>query len=491
MAARYYCSLPKNRGTARLRYAIFPLTIQEKLNKWQLNRIQGSIDSVVVWFHAVSVGEVNAAKPVIEKWREVFPDHKIVVTTITSTGLANANRLLINLADIITYAPFDLPYVVDKFLNQVDPDYYFSFESDSWPNLLTALNRRQVATGLLNARLSLHNLRGVTKSFRYALFKLYDLIVCQNQTQENNFKFLLGEQKPPLIVTSGNTKFDLNAPEITSDEIMKFKSMLNWKDTFIIVAGSTHILKDNPEYCSEEEIIAHAYTQWKTQHQDKKLKLIIAPRHPERCNEVVQMLSNYQSRHETNFCVQTLTQAEDNLTADEKVYPDILIIDRLGLLMELYQLADLVVMGGTFSKSVGGHNILEPAAYTKPIIIGPYHYTVQQTVADMEANQGIVIVNDPEMLIKSGAELIGNSGAALVLAERAFEIFKKGKGSAIKTIELILDSFNLLPLLFEPNVVHNVTIDEIIELHDHELDELEAAIDDKEQDVKSDPSPNL
>lgn len=490
LVTSYYCSLSKNRGTANLRHGIFSYEIQEKFNSWQIKRIQGDLDTVVVWFHAVSVGEVNAARPVIEKWREVFPDHKIIVSTITTTGQAHALRVLNELVDIITYAPFDIPYIVERFLNKIDPDYYFSFESDSWPNLLSALNHRQVSTGLLNARLSLHNLRGITKSFRYSLFKMYDLIVCQNSSQEQNFRFLLGDKKPPLIVTSGNTKFDLKTTITPVEELNKFKNLLGWIDAYIVVAGSTHPLKDNPDYCSEEEIVIHAFSQWQVNNSDKKLKLIIAPRHPERCEDVVQMLINFQSRHSLSYKISTLSEIEKNPGSDAEKQLDVLIIDRLGILMELFQLADLVIMGGTFSKTVGGHNILEPAAYKTPIIIGPYHYTIQQTVADMETNQGIMIVNDPDMLIKSGHELISNTGAAIVLAERSYEIYLKGKGSAVKTIELILDSFNLFPLLFEAEGVHNDTIDELIEMHDQDMgvNEVINSIDPQELNSKEDPS---
>ena len=294
----------------------------------------------VIMFHGVSVGEVNAIEKLIKTARNTFPDAKIVVTTGTNTGQELANKKLSDSADLITYFPFDTPSCVKRFLDNVKPDIILMAETEIWPNIANEARKRNVKLCIINGRISDRTYKSykMLKFFFKPLLNKYAGIY--TQSSEDLDKFLSLGTNPETTKRMNNLKFDITAPEVT----FNFD-----KSGRVLLAASTH--------SGEDEIVLEVFKNLKSKFSD--LKLIIAPRHLTRKDEVETLVG------ESGFTYGFRSEGIESMSDI-----DILILDTMGELGKMFYYSDISFIGGSFNKT-GGHNPLESVIFSIPVISGP------------------------------------------------------------------------------------------------------------------------
>jgi 3-deoxy-D-manno-octulosonic-acid transferase len=372
-----------------------------------------------LWIHALSVGEVHSAVPLVRELKHHFKDRHIVFSTTTNTGFEIANRLLKDDVNAIFFFPYDFLFSVKHVVKHIDPAGVIIVESDIWPNFLFEMKHRSIPVFLVNARLSRRSFSGyrLVSFFTRTVFSSFAKICAQSQQDARHFRMLTKTNKN--ITTTGNLKFDQAHEPVSNKELellrLRFNIGLNQK---ILLAGSTHK--------GEESLLMDIFARLRNSFDE--LVLVIAPRDPKR-SEAIRKL--YQS---AGFSVMLLTQTAKT---HSETKADVIIIDTLGVLKKIYALADVAVIGGSFTHR-GGHNPLEPAAFSKPIIFGPDMSNFLEIAGLLVQSNGAFQVKDANSLFKAVVLLLGNSKYANETGENAFNVFLNNKGSVEKTVKEIV-----------------------------------------------------
>ncbi|MBI5212619.1 MAG: 3-deoxy-D-manno-octulosonic acid transferase [Nitrospirae bacterium] len=364
-----------------------------------------------VWIHAVSVGEVIAAAPLINKIRDRHPSAEVIVSTVTDTGQKVAKERLGNAARII-YVPFDLPFAIRNALLRIKPSVFIIMETELWPNTIRILNMLGVPVLLMNGRISEKSFKGYIKLrfFIKDVLRRMDLFCMQNEVYADRIR-AMGAEADRVKVT-GNFKFDTRP----SSYIPEWTKILQGTT---IIAGSTHR--------AEEDLIINAYIKLKSDF--PMLNLIIAPRHPERFKEVEELIKRnnlkYIKRSEIANSNTPLLQHSGL----------IIHLDVIGELASVYGMCDIAIMGGTFIEH-GGQNPLEPAYWGKAIVCGP-HMENFPFIEDFYKNGGAV-KTDADNLRQSLKELLSDQKKMIATGKTAKELYDKNAGAverAMKEIE--------------------------------------------------------
>lgn len=367
----------------------------------------------VVWFHAVSVGEVMAATAVIREFHQQLPDYRIFLSTITETGQDTARRQLKDLASHIFYHPLDLMPLVQKYLNAIQPAIYIIMETEIWPNMLLAAKQRGVKIFMVNGKIS-------DRSFRFyrwgrgvmqPALKAIDAFLMQTEEYQQKVKALLGTNQNVFV--TGNCKFDINIPPLTEEE--KRQILEKWRiaaEARIIVVGSTHP--------GEEEIMLEVYQA--VRREIPQLKMIIAPRHPGRFETVYHLIKSKGLRVQ-----QTSAPAVED--------PEIILLDEMGKLARVYGVGEIAIVGGSFV-NIGGHNLLEAATHKIPVIYGPFMHQ-QPEITDIMNRSGGGFQVTVENLAQILTGLLKNNTARKQAGELAYQAVNKNRGSTKKSIEII------------------------------------------------------
>lgn len=377
--------------------------IGRKCGKFEIPDFSGS---KIVMFHGVSVGEINAIEKLVKTARQTFPEIKIVVTIGTNTGQEIAHKKLGEVADLITYFPFDTPSCVSKFLDKINPDMIFMAETEIWPNFGKICKQKGVKLFIINGRISdrTYGSYEKLKFFFKPILNNYSGIFTQS-TEDMN-KFLSLGTSPETTQRMNNLKFDITAPAVDFN-IEKCGRVL--------LAASTH--------SGEDEIVVDVFKDLKQKHQD--LKLIIAPRHLTRKDEVELIVG------ESGF---TYDFRSNNVSSMENI--DILILDTMGELGKMFSFADISFIGGSFNKT-GGHNPLESIIFGKPVISGPSIHNFKDIYAIIQnAKAGFVVRNQQEFenianLLLSDRELY------LKTVKEGENVFKAQQGALDFVINVI------------------------------------------------------
>lgn len=370
------------------------------------NKISKSNRKGRIWIHAVSVGEVLAISGLV---RELSKDHDIILSTITDTGNRVAKeRFKENFVEVI-YLPFDIPWAIDKTIKTLKPALLILTETELWPNLIF-ISSKKIPVVLVNGRLSEKSFRGYKriKFFMKDLLKKLKLICVQEEIYRNRF-IQIGAEDSKVHVT-GNMKFDIKLQEIS----------LPWENLIprpVVVAGSTH----KPE----EEIILDAFLQLKTG------TLILAPRHPERFDEVERLI-HYKISNIRDVLFLKFKEISLPLSKTAKIC--IILLNQMGVLGSIYRLCDIAIVGGSFIPH-GGQNPLEPAYWKKPIICGPYMHNFPFIEEFIE--NGGCIKTDSFGIRNLLNELLEKPDTLIKMGEKAFETFIKKTGATERTILLL------------------------------------------------------
>jgi 3-deoxy-D-manno-octulosonic-acid transferase len=382
----------------------------------------------VIWLHCVSVGETQAARPLVERLRSEFPHYSIAVSTITITGQTLARKVFGQSVDKVFYFPFDWKWTVSRSLRAINPAVVLLMETELWPNFLRECHRRHVPVALVNGRISNNSFRRY-RLVRFFLEKvLKDLRVAVMQSNNDAKRIAALGMSTEKLFVAGNLKFDANSvlPDEESTQELQRRFELTPARS-LILAASTH--------APEEKIILENFHQLRREH---AVRLMIAPRHPERFQEVANLL---ESSGLSWVRKTTAPNAKDAAA-------DVILLDTIGELPAAYSLATIVFVGGSISKR-GGHNVLEPAAVGACVVTG--HNTQNfQTIVRLLV-EGDAIIQLPSVDPKKAApclahtldKLLRNPQQCIELGHRAQRIVEANKGTADRTIALIRDLFTL------------------------------------------------
>lgn len=322
-----------------------------------------------IWIHAVSVGETLSAAPLVRRLRGRLPDAEILFSTVTITGRETAEKVLGSFTDARFYFPFDLPGISRKFIDRVRPDVVVILETEIWPNFLAECSRLGIPAIILNGRISERSLKGYRRLRPLFSRVLGCFSAITTQTEEDARRFLALGADPAVVAVTGNMKFDVAPPP--GDLSALHSLMVREKDAGAawLVAGSTHE--------GEEEAVLQAFGAVKAVN--GSARLLLAPRHPERFGPVEELC-----RREGWETARMTRLAGDPGAA----VPDVLLLDMVGELLSAYAAADIAFVGGSLVPK-GGHNILEPALFGVPTLIGPHMQNFRE-IADIFREAGAV-----------------------------------------------------------------------------------------------------
>ena len=349
-----------------------------------VTRIPEKKDNVArIWVHALSVGEVNSSQPLVAALKKKYPAHDIVFTASTKTGFERALELMPpggndSLVTAAGYFPFDIWFAVVRVVSQISPDLVCLVETDLWPGFLSVMHHRRIPVVLVNARLSQRSLKGYQRMgpLSALFFSKLSCVMAQSVKDASGFE-QLGLAEDRVLVT-GNIKFDQPCPQLSHQEILSLIRELGChpKDR-IWMAGSTHP--------GEESMVVRAFIN--ARQVDPELKLVIAPRDPGRCGALLKELPL------AGFKVACYLDPPA-----DKQDTDIMFINTIGVLARAYAVCTLAFVGGSLVPE-GGHNLLEPAMFGKPVIFGPYMTDFQDMARLFVQGRGGIQVEDEKALV--------------------------------------------------------------------------------------------
>ncbi len=378
----------------------------------------------IIWLHCVSVGETNAARPLVKRLREDFPDHSLVVSTTTLTGQTLAKKVFIADAALVFYFPFDWKFSVRRALDKIKPEIVLLMETEIWFNFIREAGKAGAKVVLVNGRLSEKsaNRYAIIRRTMQRVLHYFDLMLMQNQKDAKRI-LGLGTRGTKVRVT-GNLKFDQEFDDDESRLTGEFRARFApTKDAPLIVAASTH--------APEESLILEAF---KKVHQSarakKKPRLMLAPRHPERFAEVENLIKA------TDF---TFAKRSDAQFLNDD-HAEIILLDSIGELRAALPLAEIVFVGGSLIPH-GGQSVLEPATTRKAIVCGFYTMNFEAAVKEFLAQNALIQL--PKLaekeisskLAEVFVELINDEERREKLAANAFRVAQTNRGATDKTVE--------------------------------------------------------
>ncbi|REJ79197.1 MAG: 3-deoxy-D-manno-octulosonic acid transferase [Acidobacteria bacterium] len=379
----------------------------------------------VVWIHCVSVGEANAAKSLVEAISKRYPEHRIVISTVTKTGQDVARSLFAKQADFIFYFPFDWRFTVRRALRAIRPNIVLILETEIWFNFFRETRIRGITLGIVNGRLSeasSERYRKFPKTMKRVM-RYVDFVFAQSVFDAERFREL-GVRKKKIKVT-GNLKFD-RTPEKGDDTKRAFlrERFSISEEEPLILAASTH----HPE----EEIILQALSEMRGRQGFKRTRLMIAPRHPERFDDVAGSIAA------GGF---TIARRSEALRLEDSE-ADVILLDSIGELKSAYPLANLVFVGGSLIPH-GGQSIIEPALEKKAIVTGPHLENFAAAARRFEEADAVVRLEEtpeyelPGKLASVFEELLRNGSRRIELGENAHRAAVGERGATEKTLDVL------------------------------------------------------
>jgi 3-deoxy-D-manno-octulosonic-acid transferase len=379
--------------------------------------VQECRDGRTIWIHAVSMGEVNAVAPLVQELKARDARQRIVISTVTETGRETVLRRLDGLAHHL-YFPLDFFWVVRRVLRRIAPRLFLVVETELWPNFLRAAAHQGVPCVMVNGRLSTNSFHGYLRARPFFRRILRCFSLCLMQSERDVERMVRLGAEPAKVLRTGNLKFDQRPVNLTVQQQPIALGLHPGEELF--VAGSTHPL--------EEEAILDCYQRLLATV--RHLVLLLAPRHIERA-EAVKAMAEFRG-----FVVVRRTQlsASENFAFNG---PRVVILDTRGELAAVYRQATLVFVGGSLAP-IGGHNPLEPAAWGKAVVFGPYmdHFA---EVADLLVSQGgAVQVRDADELTAVMAELLKDRRRLDAMGLCAQQVVRANQGTVSRNADLIL-----------------------------------------------------
>jgi 3-deoxy-D-manno-octulosonic-acid transferase len=397
----------KHRKGLLQRLGFIPEEVREKINGER-----------PVWLHAVSVGEVIASIPILKEIKKNYPRLKIVVSTITVTGNYTVQKKIPEV-DVVIYFPYDYYYVVRKVIRAIDPCIFIHTETEIWPNFLWVLSRRGIPSVIVNGRLSDKSSRRY-KALSWFFRNVFDKIAAFGvQSQVDYERVVSMGVDPNNVLLTGYMKYDQNiaeAMELVQEDVLNSLNLSGSDEIFI--AGSTH--------AGEEEIVLNVFRQLLQSH--PRLVLILAPRHPERFQEVEKLIKR------RGLVVRRKTTIDNDCKPEGR--PHVILLDTIGELSRVYGIGDAIFVGGSLV-NIGGHNILEPVVHKKPAIFGPWMQNFTEITTTIKESGAGIQVNSEDELLDCVKRFLNSKKEARRLGEQGFKVIQRHQGATDRNMEII------------------------------------------------------
>jgi 3-deoxy-D-manno-octulosonic-acid transferase len=384
----------------------YPVALRERLGFAKVP--PASLPGSRFWVHAVSVGEVMAAVPLVQALRTRWPAADVVVSTVTATGERVARARLADAAAMLTF-PLDFPGAVRRTVRRVGPGCFIALETELWPNLLRALRRAGVPAVLANGRISDRSYR------RYRLVRglfrrvLDDVALFCMQSEEDARRVISLGARPERVLVTGNLKMEAPPGDAGAERL--WRRLLHLGDAPIVVAGSTHR--------GEEALVLDAFLAVRPAADG--LRLVLAPRHPERLDEVEGLV------RARGLVAVRRSRVSPGASAD------VIVVDTMGELASLYAVADAIFVGGSLVP-VGGHNVVEPALHAKPVLFGPHMTNFRDAAALLLKADGAVQVRDGPDLAAALRALLADAPRRESLGRAAWAAVRAHQGACVRTV---------------------------------------------------------
>ncbi len=395
-------------------YMLFKLATVPKYRggiSQKLGRVRKGVLKVLggtrpIWVHAVSVGEVMAAHPLVRELRKKYPGRKLILSTVTITGNFTAKQRVPE-ADAVFYFPFDYPWIVRRVIKKINPAIVLVAETELWPNFFRELERQGIPSALINGRISPRSYGNYLRFRRFftEVFKNVTLFCMQSDEDAARIRDI--GAPPDRVMVTGNLKFD---QKISTAQQRPVAIAAGRR---VITAGSTHR--------GEEAILIEIFSRLRKKYPD--LVLIIAPRHPERFDEVCGLITSagYECQRRTRL---------------KGPVRDVVLLDTIGELRAFYSACDIAFVGGSLVK-VGGHNLLEPAAMKKPVIFSRYMFNFKEISEALIHAGGGLMVKDKEELYAKLDNLLSDKQLSAAMGEKAFKVIAANSGATARTIDAV------------------------------------------------------
>ena len=371
-----------------------------------------------IWFHVVSVGETNAAQPLIEHYLKA--GHPVLVTNTTKTGQARAKSLFLKAPYLdlfqAVYLPADQVHLIREFYQKFQPKLLALVETELWPNLIDQAQHFQVPCLLINARLSEKSAKGYAKVkglTRGMLQNLQQVLAQDLATQQRFIALGMPSERTSVV---GNIKFDISAPEDFVEQAVQLQQTWQLQDRKIITLASTH--------APEEQQLLTALKPYFAEHPE--LLCIVVPRHPERFDEVAAQVQKLQ----LNMQRRSLAEV---IQPETQVY----LADSMGEMWLWYALSQACYVGGSLNEPGGGHNILEPLALSVATVLGKNYFNFQSIVDEFVAAEAVCVVEDAEQAVETLTQLLFEPALRAQLNQNAQVIMYKNRGSLMEHIHVI------------------------------------------------------
>ena len=348
-----------------------------------------------IWFHAVSLGEVISSKSIVN---DLLKNNEVIMTVSTPTGLREAKKIYGDNLTVV-YTPWDLIIFVKKFIKKFNPVALIIFETEIWPSMIYQSSKNNIPIILSNARLSQTSYRSYMRFKFFVLDTLnkFSLILAQSDQHLDRFRRMgVSINK---IKKVGSVKFDIKIKR--NESIKRFDNL--------VLAASTHI--------GEDEIIADTFIRLKKEFDN--LKLIIVPRHPERSIKVHKIFKDKLINSEIS-----------SILPGEVFSKDVVIINSIGMLNDLYKMATISFIGGSLFKQYGGHNIVEPAINKCSFIVGPFMKNFEEVINIFKIEDACIQISDSELLYSKMKELLTNHDLRNNMTNNALKVIENNRGSS-------------------------------------------------------------
>lgn len=379
-----------------------------------------------IWLHAASVGEIVATSPMVKEIKKEMPDSVVVISVVTASGYDMAKRIIPE-ADGVIFFPLDLPWLSCHVVRKIAPQAFLLVETELWPNFLKASRKAGIPVMMVNGRIG-------DKSFgnyRYLGSVLQDMLqtvvkFCMQSSIDAQYIIKLGAD-PQRVMVTGNTKYDQTYTDVSEDEQKLLISQYGFAGQRpIIIAGSTHK--------GEEESLFASFC--KIRNRFPQACLVIAPRDIQRADELVSMAAVSGQK----------AVKRSKLEKDTAGGHNTVILDTIGELGRVYSIADVVFVGGSLIPQ-GGHNILEPAAHGKPIVVGPHMFNFKDIYALLSDRKACITAKDPNLLTDKLLAVLENKDLSETMSKNARAIIEENRGAAHKNtlqLKLLLEKANNL-----------------------------------------------
>ena len=364
-----------------------------------------------IWFHAVSVGEFNAIAPLLQSFRTEHPDFQIYVSTTTGTSQKLAKERVGDWATVFHF-PFDLPWALRNWLNCIKPIAVVIAETELWPGFAHECSLRGIKSCIVNGRISPRSFKGYMR-LRWlfqALLRQFAAVGVQSEQESLRYRTL--GAKDSAVQVCGNMKFDgIKSLSATEQQVLRKKLNIGTTD-LVIVGGSTHESEESALLEALAKLPAHC-------------RLILAPRHPERFARVSQIVQNHGYRPR-------------RYSADEQFerQGDVYVLDTIGQLTNFYSLSSIAFVGGTIAK-IGGHSLIEPFAYSTPVVCGPHTEKTRDVASALLQRNALLQVPDASALVETLKQLCDSESTRRRYGAAGREYLDQSQGAVQRTMNML------------------------------------------------------